>query len=54
MTEPQPYETITCPRCGAPPGQPCTWRVRRPSGHVHLARVDAVLRAIDEQRRKAG
>ncbi len=47
---PERLEVIECPQCGAPPGQACTWKVRRPYGHVHLARV----RAIDAEPRKAG
>jgi hypothetical protein len=44
------FQVVECPRCGAPPGQPCVWRIRRPLGHTHLDRV----KLADAERRKAG
>ena len=45
-------QTVTCPRCGAEPGEPCT--IRRPgTGPVHLARSDRYLREAGAAARKA-
>lgn len=45
----QILEAVECPRCGAPVGAPCTWKIKRPSDHVHLDRV----KLIDAQRGRA-
>lgn len=41
---------FTCPRCKAPPGQPCVWARRRPPAgpaRFHLPRQDRAVRAYN-------
>lgn len=45
---PEIFQAVECPRCGAPVGQPCIWKIKRPSDHVHLDRV----KLADTQRRR--
>ncbi|WP_456093704.1 zinc finger domain-containing protein [Nostocoides japonicum] len=50
---PYPADRVACPRCGAPPGQPCAYRGRYPGRRAHLARQDKATRLwwgrVDEE-----